>query len=100
MIMPILLTWIVLLFVCDVKGQLFTCPTLPATYSNIITCSGVVDYSFYLPSGSTNSDLEYQARSLLKNLTVAIGATCISSIKKQVCAVVYLPCISGGINNI
>ncbi len=77
-------------------SNIFTCENLSSTYSPYVTCSGIVNYSFYMPAGSTIQTLELSARSLLSGLSLPIGDTCLSAIKKAICAEVYLPCLNGG----
>jgi hypothetical protein len=76
----------------------FTCESLPSAFTPTMMCSGIVDYSFYLPTGTTVYQLELQARQKLVNLTLQVGQECLSNMKRLVCAQVYQPCVDGAVS--
>ena len=70
---------------------------LNSTESLFSTCSDAVDYDFYVPTHTSLADLEEMARSLLNNSAYQyfIPNACLVSLKKLVCANVYLKCQPG-----
>ena len=76
-----------------IKGQ--RCMTL--SNDPTISCSGVVDYLFYLSPSSTLTSLNAASTSHLNDTKFAIllPNTCQEAYKKVICASVYLKCQPG-----
>jgi hypothetical protein len=74
----------------------FSCAALPVAYTPILMCSGVVDYSFYLPVNTTAEMLDLEARAQAATAVSFLSPSCLSDIKRLICARVYKPCLSGG----
>ncbi len=72
-----------------------TCKTLSGSRLTN-PCVGVVDYSYYLPSGTTEASLASTA-SIKLNATVISSApsACQSNLVRYVCASIYLKCKTG-----
>ena len=68
--------------------------------SLIIFSSGVVDYKFLLSSSQTLSDLDQSARQAAAGLVPFMRATCLSDVKRLICANVYLECAPNGLNKL
>lgn len=71
----------------------FTCSSFPVAYDPYTFCSGVVDYAFVIPTGSSLLTLETEARALSDNAMAIFTTACLSDMKKLFCAMVYKPCI-------
>jgi len=74
----------------------FSCLNLAADYDAYTFCSGVVDYSFYVESGSSVAALDLAARALSASAIPLLSTPCLSDMKKLICAIVYKPCVSNG----
>ncbi len=72
-----------------------TCTTL--TGSRLTNpCKGVVTYSYFLPSGSTEASLAAKASALLSSTIISSAPMdCQTSLVSYVCAKTFLKCISG-----
>mmetsp|Transcript_12517 Transcript_12517/g.18903 ORF Transcript_12517/g.18903 Transcript_12517/m.18903 type:complete len:770 (+) Transcript_12517:107-2416(+) len=68
--------------------------TLPDAYNPYTLCSGVVDYDFFVPEGSSADELNALAISMMSPSWAFLGADCKSDMKRLVCAVVYQPTVS------
>jgi len=63
------------------------------------TCAGTVDYDFFLPDGVSLAQLNGQATNKLKDSRLTfLDGECVTALKKQVCASIYLKCDSAGSN--
>lgn len=78
----------------------FTCETLPLTYSPDLVCSGVVDYPFLVPYGSTADDLDQAARLIAKAALPLLSTSCLSDMKRLLCSRLYLRCVDNGMNHL
>jgi hypothetical protein len=67
----------------------------PIAYSPSIMCSGIVDYSYVLPSGASAEDMNNWAISAATGLSSFMNSACLSDLKRLICANVYLPCATG-----
>jgi hypothetical protein len=74
----------------------FTCQSLPVNYTAEMTCSGVVDYPFYVEAGDTIESMEADIRRELVNVTLQVQQKCLTAIKRVACAKLYKPCVPGG----
>jgi hypothetical protein len=78
------------------SGMLFSCFNLSATYDPRTLCSGTVDYSFVVLSSSNLTHLDSLARQEVQGYSSFINSTCLSAVKRLVCASVYLKCFPNG----
>ena len=74
----------------------FTCESLPENYTPFLFCSGVVSYPFYVPNGVDSASYDVQARELAESANSFLPTSCLSDIKKLICATVYNPCVPNG----
>jgi hypothetical protein len=75
----------------------FTCASFPEAYDPYLFCSGVVFYPFFLPNGMTINDLDKQVSQIANYYPPSILNTeCLSSIKRDLCAAVFMPCVPNG----
>lgn len=75
----------------------FTCEQLPSDYSPYLFCSGVVDYAFFVPAGLSISDLDNEARTTANYYPATLLSTsCLDNIKRDICAMIFMPCVSNG----
>jgi hypothetical protein len=80
----------------NIQDNGYTCQSLPETYSPFMTCSGLVDYSFLVAPSASLESMELEAQTMAgyySSLSSMLPNTCVSSIKKAICASIYLPCI-------
>ena len=82
------------------RTQSYTCSDsfIGAPYSPSSFCSGVVDYSFYLPNGTTLEGLNSEASNRAAKVIPLLSTMCLTDLKRQICANIYLPCSSSGKN--
>ena len=82
------------------RTQSYTCSDsfIGAPYSPSSFCSGVVDYSFYLPNGTTLEGLNTEASNRAAKVIPLLSTMCLTDLKRQICANIYLPCSSSGKN--
>ncbi len=72
----------------------FSCMSFPPAYSPFLFCSGVVDYSFIVPTGYTIADLDKQASAIANYYPPSIlSSKCLSGVKRNLCASVFMPCV-------
>ena len=72
-----------------------SCSSFPVGWPDYTRfCDGVVDYDFYLPANTTQSMLNVQALGMVDPSWLNMPASCQSSLKRMICAEVYLPCAS------
>ena len=79
-----------------------TCATLtyPSPAAMLLTfCADVVKYSYFLPTGKTPAQLNAEAEALVYQASFVWPSTCQASIKKLVCASVYLNCTGYDMND-
>ena len=79
-----------------------TCATLtyPSPAAMFLTyCADVVKYSYFLPAGKTPAQLNAEAEALVYQASFVWPSTCQASIKKLVCASVYLNCTGYDMND-
>lgn len=74
----------------------FSCVKLSDEYDPYKMCSDIVDYSFYLPTGTTLDDLEETVRASVPATFSLMTGACLSDYKKMMCARVYTPCVDNG----
>ena len=74
----------------------FTCKSLPAGYDPMTFCSGVVDYPFLVLDSSSLGALEASARALAAMGIPFLKTSCLTDIKRFICANIYLECVSNG----
>lgn len=74
----------------------FSCVKLSSEYDPYKMCSDIVDYSFYLPTGTTLDDLEETVRASVPATFSLMTGACLSDYKKMTCARVYTPCVDNG----
>ena len=74
----------------------FTCQRMNTTFNPMFMCSDVVDYSYYLPQGTTLDDLETIVRATVPSSWSLMTGTCLSDYKKMMCSRVFLECVDGG----
>ena len=67
----------------------FSCVKLSSEYDPYKMCSDIVDYSFYLPTGTTLDDLEETVRASVPATFSLMTGACLSDYKKMMCARVY-----------
>lgn len=72
----------------------FTCATMPPMYTPYLFCSGVVDYPYYLMDGITAEDLNLQASTLGSYFSTYLNTQCLTNVKRNICASIYLPCVA------
>lgn len=64
--------------------------------SSNLACDGAIDYSYYVPSGYSSSDLNDLASLRLSDSTLSIlSELCRIAYKKAICSTIYLPCLIG-----
>lgn len=90
-----LLLIIFFLTVTSAYASTFSCEHLPADYTPYLFCSGVVQYDFFVTNGTTAADLDTQARGLAAYANTLLPTSCLSDMKKLICASVYNPCVAG-----
>lgn len=69
-----------------------TCQRLPDGYSPMFTCSGLVDYEFWVPADKTLSDLEDLTRSVASMFPTLLKSSCLTAAKQLLCSDVFVPC--------
>jgi hypothetical protein len=75
----------------------FSCQAMPAKYTPYMFCSGVVDYSVFIPSTSSLKALDKQASSLANYYPASIlSAKCLSEVKRDICSIIMRPCVPKG----
>ena len=76
------------------RTQSYTCSDsfIGAPYSPSSFCSGVVDYSFYLPNGTTPEGFNTEASNRAAKIIPLLSTMCLTDLKRQICANIYLPC--------
>lgn len=55
-------------------------------------CDGLIDYNFYIPENVTQATLGTIAATMARGFDGALSFWCLGTIKRDVCAKVYLPC--------
>lgn len=83
------------LTITSVHASTFSCERLPEQYTPYLFCSGVVLYDFFLPDGTSVADLDSQARGLAAYANTLFPSSCLSDMKKLICASIYNPCAPG-----
>ena len=76
----------------SLQSNSFSCEQLPKAYDPYTYCSGVVDYDFLVPYGSTKSDLNTIAVQSAEHFITFINASCLNDVKRYICSQVYLKC--------
>ena len=76
----------------SLQSNSFSCEQLPKAYDPYTFCSGVVDYDFLVPYGSTKSDLNTIAVQSAEQFITFINASCLNDVKRYICSQVYLKC--------
>lgn len=71
----------------------FSCQRISTSFDPTILCSGIVDYSFIVPLGSTAAELNKVAISSVQTLNSFMPTACLSDLKRLTCASVYLKCV-------
>jgi len=76
----------------------FVCQTQPsAAFNPTVFCSGIVDYPYIIPDGYSDEILESAARGMATSMGVGFFKTsCLTDIKRFICANVYMKCANGG----
>jgi hypothetical protein len=77
----------------------FTCQSFSG-FSPFSQCSDIVDYSFVVPTGSSQSTLEMAVRAALMFTEMPfIDNLCLADYKRMRCAQIYTPCVTDGTCN-